>query len=217
MIPLLRGWTRHAWSLLLPLAAFVHLLVIPHGSFVHPQFLDYTLTLMRVDRLSLLFGYVFVLAAFLNVIYAMHSRDTVQHVAAMVYAGAALGGVFAGDMITLFIFWELTAVASVLLIWARRNRRAFRAGMRYLIVQLLSGMLLLAGAVVHASQTGSIGFEHFALDQPGSVLILLGFGVKCAFPLLHNWLQDSYPEATEIGTVVLSAFTTKLGIYALAR
>ncbi|MEO8164238.1 MAG: Na(+)/H(+) antiporter subunit D, partial [Betaproteobacteria bacterium] len=182
-----------------------------------PQFLDYTLTLMRVDRLSLLFGYVFLIAAILNVICAMHSSDTVQHVAALVYAGAALGAVFAGDMLTLFVFWELSAVASVLLIWARRTGRAFRAGLRYLIVQLLSGMLLLTGTVVVANQTGSIGFEHFALDQPGSILILLGIGVKCAFPLLHNWLQDAYPEATEIGTVVLSAFTTKLGIYALAR
>jgi multicomponent Na+:H+ antiporter subunit D len=217
LLPLLRGWMRHTWSLLLLTAAFAHLLMIPHGNFVHPHFLDYTLTLMRVDRLSLLFGYVFLIAAFLNVIYAMHSRDTVQHVAAMVYAGAALGAVFAGDLITLFIFWELTALTSVQLVWARRTGRAFRAGLRYFIVQLLSGMLLLAGAVLYASQTGSIGFEHFALDQPGAMLILLGFGIKCAFPLLHNWLQDAYPEATDIGTVVLSAFTTKLGIYALAR
>jgi multicomponent Na+:H+ antiporter subunit D len=217
VLPLLRGWARQAWSLLLVAAAFLHLLMIPQGSFVHAQFLDYTLTFMRVDRLSLLFGYAFLIAAFLNVIYAMHSRDTMQHVAALVYAGGALGAVFAGDLLTLFVFWELTAVASVLLIWARRSLRAFRAGMRYLIVQLLSGMLLLAGAVYQASQTGSISFEHFAIDQPGAVLILLGFGIKCAFPLLHNWLQDAYPEATDIGTVVLSTFTTKLGIYALAR
>jgi multicomponent Na+:H+ antiporter subunit D len=45
----------------------------------------------------------------------------------------------------------------------------------------------------------------------------LAFGIKCAFPLLHNWLQDSYPEATPTGTVFLSAFTTKLAVCALIR
>lgn len=217
VLPLLRGWARHIWSLLLPVAALAHLLSLSEGAYGSVQFLDYTLTLMRVDSLSLLFGYVFLIAAFLNALYAMHSKDVVQHVASFIYAGSALGAVFAGDLLTLFVFWELTAVSSVLLIWARRTDRAFRAGMRYLVVQLLSGLLLLVGALMYANHTGSFEFGHFTLDQPGALLILLGIGIKCAFPLLHNWLQDAYPEATEIGTVVLSAFTTKLGIYALAR
>jgi len=217
LVPLLRGRARQAWTLLLPIAALVHLLWLPLGSFGYVQFLGYTLTLVRVDRLSLLFGYVFLLAAFLNTIYALHSRDTVQHVAALVYGGSALGAVFAGDLLTLFVFWEITAVSSVLLIWARRTERAYRAGFRYVVVQLLSGMLLLAGALLYATHIGTVAFNHLSLDQPGALLILAAFGIKCAFPLLHNWLQDAYPEATEIGTVVLSAFTTKLGIYALAR
>ena len=48
-------------------------------------------------------------------------------------------------------------------------------------------------------------------------MILFSFGMKAAFPFLHNWLQDAYPKATYSGTVFLSAFTTKLAIYALAR
>jgi multicomponent Na+:H+ antiporter subunit D len=48
-------------------------------------------------------------------------------------------------------------------------------------------------------------------------MMFVAFGIKCAFPLLHNWLQDAYPESTESGTVFLSAFTTKLAVYALAR
>jgi multicomponent Na+:H+ antiporter subunit D len=117
----------------------------------------------------------------------------------------------------LFVFWELTAVTSVLLIWARRSERAFRAGMRYLIVQIGSGVLLMFGALQQLTASGSIRFEHIGLDAPGGLLIFLAFGIKCAFPLLHNWLQDAYPEATESGTVMLSAFTTKLAVYALAR
>ena len=217
LIPLMWGWARKVWTLLLPLLALWHLLVLPTGSFAEFEFLGHTLVLMRVDRLSLMFGYVFLIAAALNAIYAMHHDDTVQHVAGPVYAGSALGAVFAGDLLTLFIFWELTAVSSVLLIWARRTQQAYRAGTRYIIIQLISGMLLLAGALAYANAGGSLAFEHFELDQPGAWLLLAAFGIKSAFPFLHNWLQDAYPEATETGTVVLSAFTTKLGIYALAR
>ena len=217
LVPVLRGWARRAWLLLLPAVAFVHLIGLPHGSFGEVHFLGYTLTLMRVDRLSLLFGYVFLIAATLTAIYAMHRDDTVQQVAALVYSGSTLGAVFAGDLLTLFVFWELTAVSSVLLIWARRTNRAFHAGLRYVVIQLLSGMLLLVGSLVYVQHGGSLAFGHFTLDQPGAWLILAAFGIKSSFPLLHNWLQDAYPEATETGTVVLSAFTTKLGIYALAR
>ena len=132
-------------------------------------------------------------------------------------AGSAIAAVVAGDLLTLFAFWELSAVASVLLIWARRTERSFAAGMRYLLVQLVSGLLLLAGALMYQAGTGSLAFGYIGLAAPGGALILAACGLKVGFPLLHNWLQDAYPEATETGTVVLSAFTTKLGIYALAR
>jgi multicomponent Na+:H+ antiporter subunit D len=217
LVPVLHGWARRAWTLALPALAFVQLAGLPHGSFGEVHLLDHTLVLMRVDRLSLLFGYVFLIAAGLSAVYAMHRDDAVQQVGALVYAGSALGAVFAGDLLTLFVFWELTAVSSVLLIWARRTERSFNAGLRYVVIQLVSGMLLLAGTLVYLQHGGSLAFGHFGLGQPGAWLILMAFGIKSSFPLLHNWLQDAYPEATETGTVVLSAFTTKLGIYALAR
>ncbi|MCG8355841.1 MAG: Na+/H+ antiporter subunit D, partial [Kiloniellales bacterium] len=87
----------------------------------------------------------------------------------------------------------------------------------YLAIQVLSGMFLLAGVLIWASNTGSIAFNHIGLDAPGGWLILLAFGIKCAFPLLHNWLTDAYPEATPTGTIFLSALTTKLAVYTLAR
>jgi multicomponent Na+:H+ antiporter subunit D len=216
-VPFLRGRVRAAWMLALPVLAFAQLVALAPGEYAQAAFLGETLVLMRVDRLSLAFGYIFAIATLLNVIYSLHDEDTVQQVAALAYAGSALGAVFAGDLITLFIYWELTAVTSVALIWARRTERARRAAMRYLLVQLASGMLLLAGAVLHYQATGSIRFDLLGPDAPGGWLILLAFGIKCAFPLLHNWLQDAYPEATVTGTVWLSAFTTKLAVYALAR
>ena len=217
LAPLVPVRMRAAFLLLAPAAEFVQLLSLAPGMTLHSEVFGFALEWVRVDRLSLAFGYIFAIAAWLNVIFAWHLRSRLEPSAAMVYAGAAMAAVFAGDLLTLFLYWELTAVAAVLVIWARGSERAFGAGFRYIVVQLASGMLLAAGAALRYAETGSLAFGAIGLDQAGGVLLLLAFGVKCAFPFLHNWLQDAYPEATVTGTVVLSAFTTKLGIYALAR
>ncbi len=217
LVPFLRGPVRGAWTLVLPIVGMVQLWLLPAGEFGQLEFLGQQLLLLRVDSWSVLFTLVFLIAALLSSIYALHVRDWVQPVAGLAYSGAAIGAVLAGDLLTLFVFWELTAVTSVFLIWARGSERAYRAGMRYIVIQLLSGMLLLFGALQQLTATGSLRFEHIGLDGPGGLLIFLAFGMKCAFPLLHNWLQDAYPESTEAGTVFLSAFTTKLAVYALAR
>jgi multicomponent Na+:H+ antiporter subunit D len=213
-----RGWTRNLVMLAAPVLGGLHLwLEVTPGIITTVSILDYELILMKTDRLSLLFGYLFHIAAFIAAVFALHVRDTTQSVASLLYAGSALGAVFAGDLITLFIFWELLATTSVFLIWARRSERAIRSGMRYLLFQVSSGVLLLAGALVHYHQTGSLAFEFIGLEGIGGWLIFLAFGIKSAFPFLHNWLTDAYPESTPTGTVFLSAFTTKVAVYALAR
>ena len=180
--------------------------------------LEFELALLRTDRLSLLFGYLFHIAAFIAVIFALHVRDTTQHVAGLLYAGSALGAVFAGDLITLFIFWELLAISSVFLIWARRTERAMPGGHA---LPDLPGRFRRAAAGRCAAALPADRLAGLRLHRPGRAsagwLIFLAFGIKCAFPLLHNWLTDAYPEATPTGTVFLSAFTTKVAVYALAR
>lgn len=217
LAPLVSGRLRAVYLLALPLLGLIQLWGMDYGTSGFISLFDLNLVTLRLDKLSFIFSLIFLIAAGLCVIYALHQNDTMQDVAALVYAGAAIGATLAGDLVTLFIYWEVTALASVLLIWARRTERATRAGLRYLVVQIGSGLLLLAGAIIHQRATGSIAFEHLGLAAPGGLLIFLAFGIKCAFPLLHNWLQDAYPEATVTGTVILSAFTTKLAVYALAR
>jgi len=212
-----QGRFRALVLLVIPILAAYHLWSFDPGIHAKAQLFGFTLELMRVDKLSTIFGLVFCLAAFLGNLYAWHVRDTVQQVAALLYAGSAIGAVFAGDLLTLFIYWEGTAIASVFLIWARRTEGAYYTGMRYLIVQIGSGVILLAGVILLYRDTGSLAFEKMTLGSLATWLIFLSFGIKCAFPLLHNWLQDSYPAATITGTVILSAFTTKLAVYALAR
>ena len=212
---------RMLWLVLIPIVGALNAMGIQEGYELQYELLGYTLTLVRADRLAIMFGHLFHLGAFIAIVYSLHLKKgdhaTVQHTSAVVYAGSAIGAVFAGDFITLFVFWELLAVSSVFLIWTRKSPRAVSAGMRYLLVHVVSGVTLLAGAMVHAHNTGSLEFGHMGLEGLAGWLVLLGFGVKAAFPLLHSWLIDAYPEGTPTGTVFLSAFTTKVAVYALAR
>ena len=223
-LPLLPRSAQAIGALALPALSLAQLLFLSEGVSPGIELAGLSLLQVRVDPLSLAFGYIFHIAAFIAALYALHVRDTIQHVTAMLYVGSAIGAVFAGDLITLFIYWEITALASVFLIFASRTQRAYQAGIRYLIVQIGSGVLLLAGILLHYHDSGSLSFDqligpdgNLSEASAGVWLIFAAFGIKCAFPLLHNWLQDAYPQATVTGAVFLSAFTTKLAVYALAR
>ncbi len=217
LVPLFPQPWRRVYVIALPLVSMLQLAMHPFGSFAEVALYGMTLDTFRLDGLSFVFALIFHIAAVLGVIYAIHDDDPIHPTAGLVYAGAAIGAALAGDLLTLFVYWELTAASSVFLIWARRTESAYKAGMRYLLIQVGSGVILLSGLAFHYSQTSSLSFNEMDLTTIGGKLIFLAFGIKCAFPFLHNWLQDSYPEATASGTVLLSAFTTKLAVYALAR
>ena len=208
---------RQVVMLAVPLVGGLALMNLAPDLLLRVAFMDLYLEPLRVDKLSMLFGILFHIGAFIGIVFSLHVDDRSQHVAALLYAGSAIGAVFAGDLLTLFLFWEMLALTSAFLIFANRTDRAWGAGMRYLVIQVLSGVLLLAGALMLYRHSGSLAFNHIGLNGAGSFLIFIAFGIKCAFPLLHNWLTDAYPEATPTGTVFLSAFTTKVAVYALAR
>jgi len=217
LLPVVPTQLRRLLLLLVPLAGALALLNIGTGEYGNWQLFHYQLTLLRLDDLSFIFALIFHIALFIVGLYAWHENDRLQLSSAYVYAGGAIGAVLAGDLITLFIFWEVTAISSALLIWANKTPGAMQAGQRYFIIHVTSGLFLLVGSLLHFQQTGSMAFNHIGIDSLAGWLIFIAFAIKCAFPLLHNWLQDAYPEASVVGTVALSVFTTKLAVYALAR
>ncbi|KCZ86553.1 Na(+)/H(+) antiporter subunit D [Hyphomonas jannaschiana] len=210
---------RQVVTIAAPLLALLLLIFAPQNTdLVTTQVLGLKMVLYRVDALNFIFSLAFLIAAVLNGIYALHSNDRIQDGAALFYAGAAVAATLAGDLMTLFVFWELTAISSVFLILRAQTREAYFAAMRYLGVQVLSGVLLLNGLAYVLKSRGNLSLEAFTdLSDPGVLFIFIAFGIKAAFPLLHNWLQDAYPKATVVGSVVLSVYTTKLAVYALAR
>ena len=210
---------RQVLTIATPIAAFWLLSgAVQEVDLMSLSMMGVDMVLYRVDSLSFIFGFAFLIAATLNGIYALHQDDRVQDASAMIYSGAAVAATFVGDFMSLFVFWELTAISSVFLILKTGTRAAYGAAMRYLGVQVLSGVLLLYGATQLFAVTGDMSVRSLSLGtDAGTWLLLFAFGIKAAFPLMHNWLQDAYPRATVVGAVVLSAFTTKLAVYVLAR
>lgn len=217
LIPAFKGRAKAAYMLLLPLLAFITLVYTPLGEHWSVGFLDYELLLGRLDRLSRIFGIIFILISFLSVIFALKVEDDLQHVAGFAYAGGALGVTLAGDLFSLYVFWEIMAVASAFLILARRTPASRAAAFRYIMLHIFGGLCLLAGIVLYVKHNGTAAFALMELSGPASILIFLGVAVNAAIPPLHPWLSDAYPEATVTGAVFLSAFTTKSAVYVMAR
>ena len=219
VLPLLKGQVKRAAMLILPAAALIDCLLMTPGTYGVTSFMGQDLVFGRADRLSLVFSYVFSLMAFLGMVYALHVQNDSQHVAALTYAGGALGVTFAGDFLSLYVFWELMAISSALLVLLRRESSAVAAGFRYLLVHIFGGLVLLAGIVLHWSETGSLAFGDMGAYSGGMAwaLILVAFLLNAAVPPLGAWLSDAYPEATVTGAVFMTAFTTKSAVYALIR
>ncbi|MDI6884923.1 MAG: Na(+)/H(+) antiporter subunit D [archaeon] len=175
------------------------------------------LTFLHVDSLSLIMGYIFAIIGGAAILYSIDvTRETGEHICGLLYLGSALGAVFAGDFFTLYIFWEIMAFSSLGLIWYSKTERATNAGMRYILFHLFGGCALLGGIIIHYMNTGSIAVGPVELGI-GYLLVLIGIGVNTAFIPLHTWLPDSYPKATIAGAVFMCVFTTKTGVYVLAR
>lgn len=218
LLPFIPKGLRSALFILFPLTALVVIWNLPDGYLLKVPFVGYELLLCEVDPLNRVFGIIFSLIAVIGGFYSYHFKETAHQCAALLYAGGALGVTFAGDYFTLFIFWELMAVASTYLIWARRTAESEKAGMRYLLVHLFGGSLLLTGILLHVNHSGSIIITSLIPDGAvSSWLILAGVALNTAIPPLHAWLADAYPKATVTGAVFLSAFTTKSAVLILIK
>lgn len=216
ILPLLHQRLRWLVLLVLPLVTFYLIWHVPDGVALHASFLGYELALVKGDALSRLFATAFSLMAFAGGLFALNQSRVVELAAAFCYAGSAIGVVFAGDLLTVFIFWELMAVASTLVVWSA-GPPARGAGLRYAAIHLLGGVLLMAGIAGEIATTGSLSFGRMALDTLPRWLILAGFLINAGAPPLSAWLPDAYPESSWSGMVFLSAFTTKTAVYVLLR
>ena len=216
ILPLLSDRMRRMLILLAPLLTLLAVWSLPDGVALSVSYLGMDLEPVKADALSRMFGTVFAIMAFGGGLYALNQKNVMELAAAMIYAGSAIGVVFAGDLITVFIFWEVMAITSTMIVWSG-GAFARNAGLRYAVIHFLGGVILMAGIAGEIATTGSVQFNAMEIDSLARWMILAGFVINTGAPPLQAWLSDAYPKASWSGMVFLSAFTTKTAVYTLIR
>lgn len=221
LVPFIRGPLRQPYLFLVPLLALAAVLLNSTltGNCAVVNFLDWQLVFGRVDKLATVFALIMAMMAVIGTLYGLHVDRAGEHMAAWFYAAGSLGAIYSGDYLSLFLFWEMMAFASVFLIWFRRGPRSLEVGYRYLLIHTIGGIILLAGILLHYKAVCNIAFTLLDVTHPdlSTWLIMIGFGLNAAMVPLHSWLPEAYSEASFNGAVFLCAFTTKTAVYTLAR
>lgn len=216
LVPFLPAAGRRTLAIGLPVITLVLVWLLPDGTSLRFDFIGLELAPVTSDPLARLFATIFALMAAIGAVFAWSQASRLEAAAALGYAGGAIGVTLAGDLITLFVFWELMALGSTMVIWCG-GAAARAAGLRYLAIHLFGGVLLMAGIAGVIAGGGQVAFGAMQADSLAHWLILIGFLINAGAPPLSAWLPDAYPEASWSGTVFLSAFTTKTAVFVLMR
>lgn len=215
LIAITRGPLRNAIVLGAPLLTLWAVWQVPDGVAVTTTFLDYPIEPVEGSPVRRLFASIFAIMAFAGGLYAFRHARALELAAAYAYAGGAIGVSFAGDLITLFLFWELMAIFSTIVVWCGGTEASRAAGIRYAIVHLLGGIILKVGIEGVYIHTGTLDVQAMLATNFDTWMILIGILINAAAPPLSAWLADAYPESSPTGAVFLSAFTTKTAVLAL--
>ena len=210
-----RGWARSAVVLLAPLLTLWAVWQVGDGVQGTMKFMSYYIEPVEGSALRRLFATVFALMAFVGGLYAFRTARWYELAAAFAYAAGAIGVCFAGDLITLFLYWELMALFSTVIVWCGGSPAARAAGIRYACMHLLGGVILKVGIEGVVVATGSIDIQPMRAVDFSTWMILIGILINAAAPPVSSWLADAYPESSPTGSVFLSAFTTKTAVLAL--
>lgn len=184
----------------------------------------------RIDYLSLVFLNLFTTVWMLATIYASvymsfeHSQTRFFMFLLITYTGC-LGVVAAGDFFTLFLFFEMMAFCSYVLVIHEEDEKAMKAGNLYLFLGVIGGLALLLAIFLMYDHTGTMAFtnilESFQGDTTKLAIIVslftLGFGLKAGMAPLHIWLPQAHPIAPSPASALLSGIMIKTGAYGLIR
>ena len=215
LVAVTRGWLRTLVLLGAPLLTLWVVWLLPDGISLTAPFLKYEIELIEASPVRRLFATIFCIMTFVGGLYAFRQAKPWELASAMAYAAGAVGVCFAGDLITLFLFWELMAIFSTVIVWCGGTERARAAGIRYAIMHLLGGVILKVGIEGVVINTGSIELQPMLATNFDTWMILIGILINAAAPPVSAWLADAYPESSPTGSVFLSAFTTKTAVLAL--
>lgn len=182
-----------------------------------------------VDSYGMLFSAFTSLLWFSATLYSVeylrheHKRDRF-HVASLVVLSAMLGVVLAGDLITLYLFFEVLGLVAFLLVIHTETPEARSAGIKYLWMTVVGGFALVGGIFLIYALGGSGALEPLPPDVGSEPLrwaafglLVLGFGVKAGMVPVHVWLPDAHPVAPTPASALLSGVMIKAGAYGIFR
>jgi len=191
LLPLLgKGKVRKIYLIILAALGLIGVAVLRSPASGEWEFSvsGFELIFLYVDPLSRIMGYIFAIIGAAAILYSIGVvKENGEFVCGLLYLGSAMGAVFAGDLFTLYIFWEIMAFSSLGLIWYSRTERATNAGMRYILFHLFGGCALLAGIIINYMSTGSITI----VPGIGHRILLCGIG--------HRVLPSAYRNRSEHG------------------
>jgi formate hydrogenlyase subunit 3/multisubunit Na+/H+ antiporter MnhD subunit len=182
--------------------------------------------ILRLNMLSWFFAIAISSLGALSVIFSLsymkvRERTDFYYLMMLLVNAAMLGIVFAGDLISFFIFWEIMSWSTFLLISYNRGP-ALSAGMKYIIMSVIGSVAMLLGMLSLYARYETLNISEIsaliASASSGYILFVLiifsiAFGIKNAVMPLHTWLPDSYAEAPSPFTAVLSGMLTRMGVY----
>jgi multicomponent Na+:H+ antiporter subunit D len=187
----------------------------------------------EIDMLSVFMAGSIAFLGFLVAVYSINymereSRLTEFYTLVIFMMAGMTGIAMAGDLFTLFIFWELMGLSSYVLVAFLKSRWGpIEAGFKYLVMSATAGAFLLLSMAIIYGMTGTLNLAALATSLRGAeaspwILVLfstlvVGFGVKSAIVPLHTWLPDAHPEAPSPISALLSGIVIETGLYALTR
>lgn len=199
----LPGRLQQAAAGLLPLITLYFIWEIPAVALQNGlEVFGYRLTPVRLHDYTRIFATVFALAAFAGGLFALNQNRRLELPAAYVYAGGAICVTFAGDWITFFIFWEIMAIASTLVVAAGGTAAARASALRYAAMHFLGGVFLMAGITAHVLASGAIGLENFSINMDtgyaASQTLLQDINLQILFTGLHEPVSTGYVETMRL-------------------
>jgi len=188
-------------------------------------FFDFPL-ILRIDTFSWFFAITTVALGSLCIIFSLsyirtREKTDFYYLMMLLVNAAMLGIVLAGDLISLFVFWEIMSWSTFLLI-SYNQGHALAAGMKYIVMSIIGSLVMLVGILSLYTSFNTFDISQIAYGMSSAstgyilfILIIFGitFGIKNAVMPFHTWLPDAYAEAPSPFTAVLSGMLTRMGIY----
>ena len=202
------------------------------GNVIFSRFEFFAIPFSIYFRMDMLSFYLSLLIAFLWFVSTLHSVGYMakEHAHERYYCflllalGGCMGTVFAGDLLGLFVFFEIMALASYVLVAHEEHTYAMFAGAKYLFMSIGAGLAIFLGLVITYQLAGTLTLDGFGLIQEVSTFslvafigFLLGFGIKAGIFPVHIWLPDAHPAAPSPVSALLSGVMIKVGAYGLIR